>query len=179
MKSVVIVSSTPRKGGNSEALAQEFAKGAQEAGNKVNMITLRELELHFCMGCLACQTLCHCVIEDGASQVMDAVKNADVLVFATPIYYYAVCGQLKTFLDRMNPIFAAGHNFTDVYLLTAAADSSKSAMDGAVKDVQGWVDCFSGVELAGVVCGTGADRLGTIQNNPTALNQAYKMGKNV
>lgn len=177
-KKVVIISSSLRKNGNSELLAEEFARGAAEAGNQVDTIFLRDMELKFCKGCLACQTAHHCVINDGASAVQERVQHADVLVFATPVYYYAVCGQLKTFLDRMNPLFAAGHDFRQIYLLASSADSEDSAMDGAVKDLEGWISCFDGAELSGVVRGTGADKLGEIKTtNPSALAEAYKMGK--
>jgi len=179
-KKVLIVSASPRKGGNSELLAGEFACGAVEAGHQVEAVYLRDMELNFCKGCLACQKTCRCVISDGASAVLDRVHHADVLVFATPIYYYAVCGQLKTFLDRMNPLFAAGHDFRQVYLLASSADGESAAMDGAVKDLEGWISCFDGVELSGVVRGTGADKLGEIKTtNPTAIKEAYEMGKQV
>jgi len=179
-KKVLIVSASPRKGGNSELLAEEFARGAAETGAQVETIRLRDMELNFCRGCLACQTTCRCVISDGASEALDRVRHADVLVFATPIYYYAVCGQLKTFLDRMNPLFAAGHDFRQVYLLASSADSESTAMDGAVKDLEGWISCFDGAELSGVVRGTGADKLGEIKTtNPAALAEAYEMGRRV
>lgn len=176
-KSVVVVSSTMCKGGNSELLAEEFAKGARESGNHVEMIYLRDLEIRFCFGCLACQTVGNCVIDDGASKVMEKIRSADVLVFSTPVYYYAMCGQLKTFLDRMNPIYAAGHIFKEVYLLATAADTEPAAMDGAIKEIQGWIDCFEGVRLAGVVRGNGVDRLGAIKEHADILKEAYRYGK--
>ena len=104
-KKVLILSSSPRKGGNSEALASIFAKGAQEAGNQVETVYLRENQYGFCKGCLACQKLGHCVIKDDAVEIAAKMHDADVLVFATPVYYYSVSGQLKTMLDRANPLF--------------------------------------------------------------------------
>ncbi len=178
-KKVLIISSSMRKNGNSETLAKEFERGAKESGNEVEMLFLRDLEINFCKGCMACQKIKHCVIEDGATQVMEKVKDADALVFATPIYYYAVCGQLKTFLDRMNPIYVAGHNFKEVYLLMTAADEDNSAMDGAIKDIEGWISCFDGVKLVDVVRGTNTDDFGSILNNKDKLEEAYNMGKNI
>ena len=96
-KNVLIISSSPRKGGNSEALAAAFAKGAQEAGNQVETVYLRENQYGFCKGCLACQKLGHCVIKDDAVEIAAKMHDADVLVFATPVYYYSVSGQLKTY----------------------------------------------------------------------------------
>ena len=99
-KKVLIISSSPRKGGNSETLAAAFAKGAREAGHQVETVYLREKQVGFCKGCLACLKLGHCVIQDDAVDIAAKMHDADVLVFATPVYYYCVSGQLKTMLDR-------------------------------------------------------------------------------
>lgn len=77
-----------------------------------------------------------------------------------------------------NPLYPADYAFRDVYLLAAAADTDKSAMDGAIKGLEGWVACFGKARLAGTVFGGGADAIGTIQGNP-ALKEAHEMGKRV
>lgn len=177
-KSVLIISTSPRKGGNSDALAEEFARGAREAGNQVEKIELYNKTIGFCKGCLACQKSLRCVIRDDADTIAQKMLTADVLVFATPIYYYEMCGQMKTMLDRANPLYPADYAFRDIYLLSAAADVNKSAMDGAIKGLEGWIACFEKAQLAGTVFGGGADALGTIKGNP-ALEEAYAMGKNV
>lgn len=111
MKKIAIISSTPRKNGNSEILAEEFARGARESGNEVKRFDVRDIDLKFCRGCLACQKTSACVIDDGMNEICDEISGADVLVFATPVYYYSVSGQLKTFLDRLNPLFARENRF--------------------------------------------------------------------
>ncbi|MBN2925635.1 MAG: flavodoxin family protein, partial [Bifidobacterium sp.] len=93
-KKVLVVSSTPRKNGNSEMLADAFAKGAREAGHSVETVHLREKQLGFCKGCLACLKLGHCVIQVDDVGIAAIMHDADVLVFATPVYYYCVCGLL-------------------------------------------------------------------------------------
>ena len=109
-KTVLVVSSSPRKGGNSETLANAFANGAREAGHSVETVRLREKQIGFCGGCLACQKLGRCVIQDDAVEIAAKMHDADVLVFATPVYYYSVCGQLKTMLDRANPLFGSDYH---------------------------------------------------------------------
>ena len=177
-KKIYIVSSTPRKNGNSQILADEFVRGAKEAGHTVISINIRELNLQFCIGCLYCQSHDKCVLNDSMNSLYSDIQSADALVFATPIYYYEMSGQLKTFLDRLNPLFPRENNFKDVYLLASAADSEESAMDGAVKGIQGWIDCFDGVRLAGVIRGINANDAGTIRNTP-APEQAYLLGKSL
>ena len=101
-----------------------------------------------------------------------------MLCFATPVYYYSVCGQLKTFLDRLNPLFGKDNKFKDVYLLATAADEEKSAVDTTIACIQGWIDCFEGVSLSGVIYGVGADEAGAVLSTP-APDKAYAAGKSV
>ena len=177
-KKVLIISTSPRKGGNSDTLAEEFARGAKEAGHEVEKIGLWDKTIGFCRGCLACQKTGRCVIHDDADVIAQKMLTADVIVFATPIYYYEMSGQMKTVLDRGNPLYSSDYAFREIYLLATAADTDDSAMDGAAKGLEGWISCFEKARLAGMVFGGGADAIGTIQGNP-ALNEAYEMGKAV
>ena len=178
MKKVIVVTSSPRKGGNSETLAQKFAEGAKAAGNEVQFIAVRDVDLKFCTGCMYCNSHDKCVLNDGMNALYKSFENADVLVFATPVYYYAVSGQLKTFLDRLNPLYIRKNKFKEVYLLATSAEDEESAMDGCVKDIQGWIDCFEGVELKGVIRGTGVTEAGEI-NGTDFPAKAFEAGKSV
>ena len=111
-------------------------------------------------------------------EIAAKMRDADVLVFATPVYYYSVCGQLKTMLDRANPLFGSDYAFTEAYLLATAAVSGRSTIDGAKKAVQGWVDCFSRSTRAGTEIAGGVNGLGEIAGHP-ALEQARRMGMGV
>ena len=176
-KKIIVVTSSPRKGGNSETLANKFAEGATAAGNEVKIIAVRDIGLKFCTGCMYCQTHDKCVLNDGMNVLYRDFQSADALVFATPVYYYAVSGQLKTFLDRLNPLYVRENKFKSVYLLATAADDDEHAMDGAVKDIQGWIDCFDGVSLKGVIRGVGVTEVGEIDKTDFPAT-AYEMGKN-
>lgn len=176
-KKIVIISASLRKGGNSEMLAAEFEKGALKAGNEVEIISLRDKSIGFCRGCLACLKRGTCVISDDAVEIAEKIRNADVLVFATPVYYYSVSGQLKTMLDRANPLYGSDYRFTDVYLLATAAEDEKTTVEGAEKAVQGWVDCFERARLSGVIFAGGVDGVGEIAGHP-GLAAAYEAGKN-
>ena len=178
MKNVLIVSASPRRNSNSEALARAFAKGAQEAGHQAELISLRGKTVNFCRGCFVCQEKLRCVIRDDADAICQKALNADVLVFATPIYYYEMSGQLKTLLDRLNPLFPSDYAFRDVYLLTAAAEDEEHVPQRAVSGLEGWVECFERARLAGTVFMGGVTAAG---ENPAhaAIEQAYQMGKNI
>ena len=177
-KNVLIISSSPRKGGNSETLAASFAKGAQEAGNRVETVYLREKQYSFCKGCFACRKLGHCVINDDAVELAARMHDADVLVFVTPVYYYSVSGQLKTILDRANPLYDTDYAFTKAYLLATAAENEPETVAGTEKAVQGWVDCFPRCELVETVFAGGVNEVGEIAGHP-ALEKAYQVGKEV
>ncbi len=177
-KNVLVISSSLRKNSNSDAMAEAFAEGARATGHQVETISLRDKAIHFCKGCLACQKTQACVQHDDAAGIVQKMLHADVLCFATPIYYYAVSGQLKTMLDRANPLFPADYAFRDVYLLAAAAEDNPAAMDGAVNELEGWVACFPKSRLAGVVRGTGVTQPGDINDKPEALEESRKLGRN-
>ena len=176
-KKMLSICTSPRKGGNSEILADEFAKGAREAGHQVEKVCLYDKTIGFCKGCLACQKTQRCVIRDDADGIAQKMLTAEVLVFATPIYYYEMCGQMKTMLDRANPLYSSDYAFRDVYLLASAAEQEESAMDGAVNGLNGWIACFEKARLKGVVRGVGATNPGDIRANASALEAAYAMGK--
>ena len=177
-KNVLIITASLRPNSNSDALAAAFAQGAKEAGNPVEQVSLKGKSIGFCVGCLACQKTQKCVIRDDAAALAEKVKNADTVVFATPVYYYGPSGLLKTFLDRCNPIYPSDYTFRDVYFLATAADTDEGAMDGPVKAMEGWVDCFGKARLAGTVFGGGVDTPGQIAGHE-ALQKAYEMGRQV
>ncbi len=178
MKSVLIVSVSPRVNSNSEALATAFARGAKAAGHVVEQISLRGKTVSFCRGCFACQETRRCVIRDDADEICQKALHADVLVFATPIYYYEMSGQLKTLLDRLNPLFSADYAFRDVYLLTAAAEEEEQVPRRAVSGLEGWIECFERARLAGTVFMGGVTAAGENPAHP-ALEQAVLLGKSI
>lgn len=177
-KNILVISTSPRKGGNSETLADELIRGAQEAGNSVEKVTLYDKTIEFCKGCLTCVKTQRCIIRDDAAAIVQKMLTADVIVFATPVYYYGMCGQMKTLLDRANPLFSADYRFRDIYLLAAAAEEDGHTVDGTVTGLQGWIDCFEKACLAGTVFAGGVTSVGEVQGHP-ALQQAYEMGKNI
>lgn len=178
-KQVFILSTSPRKAGNSAALAEQFAAGAREAGHQVERISLSGKSIGFCRGCLACQQTHQCVIRDDMDGILEKMLRADVIVFATPIYFYEMCGQMKTLLDRTNPLFPQDYAFRDIYLLASAAEPEESAVDGAVNGLNGWIACFEKVRLCGVVRGVGTTDAGDMANCPALLHAACEMGRKV
>ena len=178
MRKVVVISTSLRAGSNSNALAEQFAEGAKAAGNEVEFISLKGKEIKFCIGCLSCQKTGACVFKDDVPAIMDSVLNADVVCWATPIYYYEMSGQMKTLIDRMNAMYPKDYRFRDIYLLTTAADDDENAPKRAESGLQGWMDCFDKSGLKGhIFCG-GVNGAREITGN-TKLQEAYELGRNV
>ncbi len=177
-KRVLIISTSPRTGSNSEMLAAEFARGASDAGNDVELISLRGKDIRFCRGCFVCQTTRRCVIRDDADLIEQKMERADVLAFATPIYYYEMSGQMKTMLDRGNPLYTTDYAFRDVYLIAAAAENEDEVWERAKCGLEGWIECFPKARLAGCVFGGGVTEPKTVAESP-AMEAAYEMGKNI
>lgn len=176
MKNVVVISSSLRSGSNSEMLAKEFVRAASFKNN-VEYISLKDISLKFCFGCLSCQKTGKCVINDDVRQYLGKISNADILVFATPIYYYCMSGQLKTFLDRLNPLYGKHNNFKEIYLLASCADDSSSAINKTIEALNGWIECFDGVELKGTLLATSVSESNTLDEE--FKNKAYSLGESI
>lgn len=178
MKNVLVISTTPRIKGNSDILADECIRGIKEAGNKVEKINLSNQHIHFCRGCLSCQQTHKCIIQDDMEAILMKMLQADVIVFATPVYFYGMCAQMKTLLDRTNPLYSMPYAFKDIYLLACAAEEDQSAVSGTITGLKGWVDCFENARLIKTVFAGGVEKAGDIITHP-ALSEAYELGKTI
>lgn len=177
-KNVLIISASPRKGGNSDTLCDQFMKGAEEAGNWVHKIRLAELKIDYCSACYACKKLGYCVKKDDMEQVIAKMRNADVIVLATPVYFDTMCAQMKTMIDRtLGGVQKPGLENKEFYLIATAADG-KAEMERTVDGLRGYLECLPGANEMGVIYGSEAWKLGDIQGNP-AMQEAYQMGKNI
>lgn len=177
IKNILIISSSIRSKSNSEILAEQALQGALAAGNNAELITLKDKDIRFCRGCLACQKTMKCVIKDDVSEILEKVKAADTVVFATPIYYYELSGQLKTLLDRLNPLYPQEYNFRDVYLMTTSAEEGDEVVETAVGGLKGWIACFEKARFAGVFNGGGVNDAGEAGKHGELLKAAYEFGK--
>ena len=177
-KKILIIETSLRSDSNSDKLAESFAKGAADAGNSVEIVSLKGKNISFCTGCFGCQKIGKCVIKDDANDITEKILEAEVVVWATPIYYYAMSGQMKTMIDRANSLYPRDYKFREVYLLSAAAEDADYVDANAVAEVQGWVDCFERAEFKGKVFAGGVNDCGDVEGHK-ALDEAYNIGKSV
>ena len=141
MKNILVISASPRKGGNSDVLCDEFIKGAQQAGHKAE----------------------------------NKMVNADVIVFATPVYFYTMDAQLKTLIDRTVPRYTEMVN-KEVYYILTAADTNAANLEKTVESIRGFtLDCLDGAVEKGILYGTGVWDKGEVQSS-AHMKTAYEMG---
>lgn len=179
MSNILVISTSLRAKSNSDILAERLIAGARDAGNEVAYISLKGKEIKFCIGCLACQKTQKCVQKDDAIEIAEKVKNADTLVFVTPIYYYEMSGQMKTLLDRLNPLYSSDYKFRKIYILTVAAEDEEYVPEKAVSGLQGWIDCFEKAEFAGALFCGGINTPGEASKKDVEQNEAYQFGKSL
>lgn len=179
MSKVLVISTSLRAKSNSDILTERLIAGAKDAGHDVEHISLKGKEIKFCVGCLACQKTQKCVLKDDAVEIAEKVKDADTLVFATPIYYYEMSGQMKMLLDRMNPLYSSDYKFRNVYMLATATENEETTPEKAISGLQGWVDCFEKATLVdSLFCG-GVSDPGEAAIKDTELEEAYKFGNQI
>lgn len=177
-KKVLVISASPRKGGNSDMLCDEFIRGAKETWNETEKIYLRDKNIHFCTGCGVCNETSVCVQKDDAAEILNKMVEADVIVLATPVYFYMMDGQLKTMIDRTVPRYTEIRNKEFYYIMTAA-DTQTTSLEKTVEGLRGFtLDCLPGAREKGIIYGVGAWKVGEIKGTP-AMRQAYEMGKGV
>ena len=176
-KKVLILSGSPRKDGNSDILCNEFMRGAAESGNGVEKIRVAERKIGFCTGCYACRNTGVCAIKDDMAEVMQKLIDADVIVLASPVYFYSIDAQLKALIDRTVCRWTEVKDKEFYYIMTAA-DSGIESMETTLACFRGYADCVEGAKEMGVIYGTGVYEKGEIKDKKAMLD-AYEMGKSI
>ena len=178
MKNVLILSSSPRRGGNSDLLCDEFLQGALDGGNVAEKIFLRDKNIHPCLGCSVCSQYGKpCPQKDDAAEVIDKMLAADVIVMATPVYFYAMSAQMKMMIDRCCGPYTKMKN-KEFYFIATAAEENPGIMQRVVDNFSGFLDCLENPVVKGTVFCGGVWHVGEIKGK-AALQEAYDMGKNV
>lgn len=174
-KKILVLSASPRKCGNSDTLCDEFIRGTEETGNKAEKIFLRDKNIHYCNGCGICNSTHKCTQKDDMAEILDKMVNADVIVMATPVYFYSMDAQMKTLIDRTVPRYTeiSGKDF---YYIVTAADTDEQMLERTIEGFRGFTeDCLPDAREQGILYATGVWQSGEIKGHP-AMKQAYEMG---
>lgn len=174
-KKVLVLSSSPRKGGNSDTLCDQFIKGAQESGNDVEKIYLRNKRINYCTGCGTCNLQKPCPQKDDAAEVIDKMIKADVIVLATPVYFYTMSAQMKTLIDRSCARYTEISN-KDFYFIATMAETEANRIERTFESLRGFTDSLEGPREKGTIAAIGVWQKGEVNDKPY-MQQAYEMGK--
>ena len=154
-KKVLILSGSPRKGGNSDTLCDRFMQGAVEAGHEVEKIRVAEKKIGFCSGCYYCQKSGGvCAKKDDMPEILQKMIDADVIVLASPVYFYSIDAQLKALIDRTVARWTEVKDKEFYYIMTSA-DDSVEAQERTLECFRGYADCVEGAKEMGVIYGVG------------------------
>ena len=177
-KKVLILSGSPRRGGNSDLLCDEFMRGALEAGNQAEKIFLRSKKVAPCNACYSCrQSGGQCAIRDDMAEILDKMQAADVIVMASPVYFYSIDAQMKAVIDRCVARWTDIPDKEFYYIMTAAEDSDM-VMNCTLECFRGFAACLDGAKERGVLEGKGVYEAGTVRGT-RYMQQAYEMEKGV
>ena len=177
-KKVLILSSSPRKGGNSDTLCDEFMRGAIDAGNSTEKICLRDKKINYCTGCSVCSQYGKpCPQKDDAAEIIAQMLDADVIVMATPVYFYTMSAQMKTLIDRCCSRYTEMKD-KEFYFIVTAAENDRSKILRTIDTFQGFLDCLENPVNKGTIFGLGAWLVGEIKDKP-AMQEAYQMGYSI
>ena len=181
---VVGVSGSPRRGGNTETILMEVLRGAEEAGAETRLFTLPRMDVSPCRHCDGCLAEGVCVVKDDMGLIYPEIESLDALVLASPIHFYGVTAQAKTMIDRCQAFWArkyilkrriAARKRKGVFISTGGTrfpDLFEHAR-ATVKNLFLVID----VEYWGELLFRGVDERGEIKEHPTALEDAYLLGK--
>lgn len=177
-KNVLILLGSPRKGGNSDVLCDEFMKGAVESGNTVEKIFVRSKRIAPCNACYFCRDNGgKCVIKDDMAEILDKMHWADVIVMSSPVYFYSIDAQMKTVIDRTLAQWTNIKNKEFYYIMTAAEDSA-AVMNCTLECFRGFAVCLDGSKEKGVIYGKGLYDIGDVKGSKY-IAEAYEMGRSV
>jgi multimeric flavodoxin WrbA len=186
MKSLVILGS-PRKGGNTEILAEQVAAGLKEGGAEVEIIRLTDYAVSPCIACGGCEKTGRCVVQDDMQKIYPRIDGADRLVLVSPIYFYGVTAQLKGLIDRSQALWCRKYLLRQRrqgeiprigYLVSAAATRGEKVFDGAVLTVQYALDAMD-FQFGGALLVRGVDRKGAVADLPEELERARQFGRKI
>lgn len=178
MSKIVILIGSMRKGGNTQLLAQAFAEGAGKR-NDVEIISVADYKVNPCIGCNSCFTKENnrCFQEDDMEQIYDKLKTADIVVIASPVYFYGISAQLKAIIDRLHTPMRNEFQIKKLGLLLVGAAMLPNLFDAIKVQYQLVLDFFH-LEDIGMVLVRGVKEKGDIVGN-AALKEAYDLGMSV
>lgn len=172
---ILVITGSPRKNGNSNTLADNFIKGAQEAGHNVVRFDSAFKNVHPCIACNKCGMNGQCVFKDDFEFIRDNIVDADAVIFATPMYYFGISAQIKAVIDRFYAINGQIHTPKKSALIMTYADTSSKEAQPIISHYETLLN-YLGWSDSGKVIASGVWTEGDVKNTEYP-KQAYELGK--
>ena len=132
-KNIVVLAGSPRKVSSTDKLVEAFTEGAKIAGHTVTTFRVADMKIGGCLGCNHCfQEIGVCIQKDGMQTILDAIRKADTLVLASPVYYWSVTSQLKCAIDRTYALLQEGSSIKHAALLMTCGDDTNAAAEPSI-----------------------------------------------
>lgn len=179
MSNIIVLVGSMRKDGNTDLLAQAFAEGARKKGNHVEIISVADYKINFCIGCNSCFTRegNQCFQNDDMSKIYNKLKTADIVVIASPVYFYGISAQLKVIVDRLHTPMRNEFQIKKLALILVGAATLPELFD-AIKLQYQMILNFFHLEDAGMVLVRGAKEKGDVKVSG-AVKEAYEFGLSI
>ena len=174
---ILVITGSPRKNGNSNTLADNFIKGAEEAGHNVVRFDSAFKNVHPCIACNKCGMNGQCAFKDDFEFVKENIVDADAVVFATPMYYFGISAQIKAVIDRFYAINGQIHVPKKAVLIMTYADTSAKEAQPIISHYETLLN-YLGWSDAGKIIASGVWTEGSV-NQTQYPKQAFEMGKNI
>ena len=174
---ILVITGSPRKNGNSNTLADNFIKGAQEAGHSVVRFDSAFKKVHPCIACNKCGMNGQCVFKDDFEFIRNNIVDADAVVFASPMYYFGISAQIKAVIDRFYAINGQIHVPKRAVLILTYADTSAKEAQPILSHYETLLN-YLGWSDAGKIIASGVWTEGDV-NHTQYPKQAYELGKNI
>ncbi len=175
---IVVLTGSPHKNGTSNTLVDEFIRGAKEAGHNVTRFDTAFLNIHPCIGCDHCGMNGPCVFKDDMPEILDAILSSDMIVFATPIYYFGFSAQIKSAIDRFYSRNGEiqRRNLKSAFI-TTAWNSDNTVMSGIEKHINILID-YLNLDNVGMILAKGYGYPGA-STEKGYMEEAYRLGKSL
>ena len=178
---------SPRKGGNTERLLEEALKGAEQAGAMVDRVPLADLNISPCRECHGCDRTGQCIIQDDMLDVYPKLLEADIIILASPIFFYGITAWAKAFVDRSQSLWVKKHLLKELsvskegrkrkgFFISVGATQGQRLFEGAILTVKYFFDAIH-ADYAGELLCRGLEAKGDILKQPEALQRAFEAGR--
>lgn len=177
---------SPRKQGNSEVILDEILKAAAESGAEIKKVYARDLKMSGCRECKGCEKTGNCVVKDDMQKLYPLFEEADVIVLASPIFFYGLASQVKAVVDRAQAMWSRRmlnkprdqwKNYENGrgYLVTVGATRGKNLFEGVKLVAKYFYDALD-VSFEGGLFYKGLEKKNDAKNNPEIMKEAYEFG---